>query len=89
MLFSVRLFKVHRRLKFLSVMANYKCDICGNVYKYKRNLKGHVNEKHGDIERWNCVDVSCKSTFLRRTSLSKYLVLRHGCLQRITWGYSC
>ena len=59
-------------------MANYKCDTCGNVYKYKRNLKRHVNEKHGDIERWNCVEVSCKSTFLRRTSLSKHLVLTHG-----------
>ena len=59
-------------------MANYKCDTCGNVYKYKRNLKRHVNEKHGIIERWTCVEVSCNSTFLRRTSLSKHLVLTHG-----------
>ena len=38
-------------------MPVHKCDTCGQSYGYKRNLKRHMNEKHADIEHWNCVGV--------------------------------
>ena len=51
---------------------------CGSSYGYKRNLKRHMNEKHADIEHWNCVEVKCAKTFTRRSSLSHNLVTVHG-----------
>ena len=56
----------------------YICETCGNHYRYKRNMKRHKNERHSDIEHWRCVESNCSRKFIRRSYLSKHLVLNHG-----------
>ena len=53
------------------------CDIYGSSYKYKRNLTRHIKEKHCDVEHWNCVIGGCSAKFIRRSYLSKHLILHH------------
>lgn len=59
-------------------MSFYECDLCSRTYKYEKNLKRHVREKHTTIEYWLCVQGDCVSKFVRRSYLSKHLVLKHG-----------
>ncbi len=59
----------------------YKCDQCEKSYKYRRNLKRHVTERHKLKEHWICVISGCDSTFIRRSYLFEHLVRKH-CLSR-------
>lgn len=59
-------------------MSNHKCDTCGRSYRYKRNLTRHMKEKHAEYEHWNCVEVNCSKTFIRRNTLSHHLFTIHG-----------
>ena len=59
-------------------MVNYNCDTCDKSYKYKRNLRRHVEEKHMEIELWNCTVDKCKVTFKRRGYLYTHLQKVHG-----------
>ncbi|XP_053390171.1 uncharacterized protein LOC123560839 [Mercenaria mercenaria] len=53
------------------------CDTCNKYYKNMRNLKRHIKEKHTAIEFWNCTENNCSSKFIRRSYLSKHLILTH------------
>ena len=59
-------------------MPVYVCDVCSKSYSYKRNLKRHKTEKHGNMEYWNCIEANCSPKFIRRSYLSKHLISRHG-----------
>ena len=58
-------------------MSLFKCELCPKTYQYERNLKRHVREKHTTIEYWLCVKSDCVSKFVRRSYLSKHLMLKH------------
>ena len=53
------------------------CDFCGHGYKYKRNLKRHINEKHLQTEHWQCEIENCNKTFQRRSFLCEHLCNVH------------
>jgi hypothetical protein len=53
------------------------CDTCNKSYKNIRNLKRHIKEKHSFLEYWNCAEKECSSRFIRRSYLSKHLILKH------------
>ena len=56
----------------------YVCDICNREYKYKKNLKRHLQEKHSPtFEYWNCTEAGCSSKFIRKGYLFKHLHMIH------------
>ena len=59
-------------------MSLFKCDLCPKTYNLKKNLKRHIREGHTAIEYWLCVQGGCVSKFVRRSYLSKHLMLKHG-----------
>lgn len=59
-------------------MSLYKCDLCPKSYRYEKNLKRHIKESHSNKEFWFCAEDNCVSKFVRRSYLSKHLVLKHG-----------
>lgn len=59
-------------------MARHICDVCGKDYKYKRNLKRHKSERHGESLYWNCVVKGCETKFIRRGYLCVHLTKIHG-----------
>lgn len=46
-------------------------------FKYKRNLKHHISEKHINITYWLCTEENCKRKFLRREYLWRHLSWNH------------
>ena len=59
-------------------MPAYVCEVSTRSYRYKRNLKRHKNEKHSNLEYWNCIEVNCRAKFIRRSYLSKHIISIHG-----------
>ena len=59
-------------------MGNFVCDTCNKSYKYKRNLKRHMEEKHIQHEFWNCIVDGCKCKLIRRSYLHVHLQKVHG-----------
>lgn len=59
------------------LIMSFLCDTCGKVYKHKRNLKGHVEEKHLELPHWCCVESDCSSRFIRRSYLFHHLMTIH------------
>ena len=57
--------KVHQ-----AVSTNYKCDICGKDFKYKRNLNRHKDETHAG-GHFKCV--VCSARFVRKQKLEKHM----------------
>ena len=55
----------------------FACDKCDNVYKYKRNLYRHEQEKHKEIDYYNCTQLDCRAKFIRRGYLQKHLNIIH------------
>ncbi len=47
------------------------------MYKYKRNLKRHILERHLPRKHWKCVKPKCASTFIRRGYLLEHLTNMH------------
>ena len=59
-------------------MGNFVCDTCNKSYKYKRNLKRHMEEKHIQHELWNCIVHGFKCKLIRRSYLHIHLQKVHG-----------
>ena len=55
----------------------YICDICRKSYKHKKNLTRHTKEKHRNLEHWLCEMNGCSSSFVRRSYLTRHLILCH------------
>jgi hypothetical protein len=55
----------------------YICDTCDKSYKTLRNLRRDIKEKHTLIEYLVCTEEKCTSRFIRRSYLSKHLILKH------------
>ena len=56
----------------------FQCDLCPKSYRYKRNLTRHITEHHSEErEHWNCVVLDCHAKFIRRSYLSKHLIICH------------
>ena len=55
----------------------FACDKCDKSYKYRRNLKRHVMERHTEKEHWKCSIADCGSTFIRRSYLCDHLTYIH------------
>ncbi len=58
-------------------MPIYMCDHCEREYKYKRNLKRHIEEIHFNESYWECTQAGCGSTFIRRSYLWQHLSTKH------------
>ena len=54
-----------------------RCDECGKNYKYKRNLKRHIMERHTVVKHWKCTVEDCTSKFIRRGYLFEHLIKCH------------
>lgn len=62
----------------VNLLAMYCCDHCDKTYKYKRNLKRHISEKHTMFFRhWKCVEKKCSGKFIRREYLLDHLTNKH------------
>ena len=70
-------------------MSLFKCDLCPRTYRLKKNLKRHIREGHTAIEYWLCVQSGCVSKFVRRSYLSKHLMLKHGFNKLDTHSTAC
>lgn len=55
----------------------YTCNECKKVYKHSRSFKRHFQEKHNPIEYWICIEDNCNAKFIRRSYLSRHLILKH------------
>lgn len=50
------------------------CDICNREYKYKKNTKRQLTEKHSPTyEYWNCTEDGCKYRFIRKGYVFNHL----------------
>ena len=55
----------------------YVCLLCYKEYKYEKNLKRHLKEKHSGLESYNCTETGCNGKFIRRDFLYNHICSIH------------